>query len=63
MGFTLPEPVFRTIPHLAKTDEPFDLTPECKVDSTETEDVVLRVRCRIATTAYWGGAGLINRHG
>ena len=55
MGFTLPEPVFRTIPHLAKTDEPFDLTPECKVDSTETEDVVLRVRCRIATTAYWGG--------
>ena len=55
MGFTLPETVFRTIPHLAKTDEPFDLTPECKVDSTETEDVVLRVRCRIATTAYWGG--------
>ena len=44
-GFLLLEAVFSTISLQAKTDEPFDLNPEFKADSAETEDAVLPTQC------------------
>jgi hypothetical protein len=52
IDFLLLEAGFSTISLQAKTDEPFDLTPEFKADSAETEDAVLRVRSYLINTAY-----------
>ena len=52
IDFLLLEAGFSTIALQAKTDEPFDFTPEFKADSAETEDAVLRVRSCLINTAY-----------